>query len=129
MTTHRNLKPHYAEPKGKSGPVIVVKKGEVMSEPTTAAGKALRDEQDNIALVAVHPHADYMTACWLCDRIIAIEQEARANADRELTELRRRLAVIVDRVEQQTVNGCGWGCDGLHDIGNQLSKALAASEQ
>jgi hypothetical protein len=25
MTTHRNLKPHYAEPKGKSGPVIVVK--------------------------------------------------------------------------------------------------------
>jgi hypothetical protein len=26
MTTHRNLKPHYAEPKGKSGPVIVVKK-------------------------------------------------------------------------------------------------------
>lgn len=27
MTTHRNLKPHYAERKGKSGPVIVVKKG------------------------------------------------------------------------------------------------------
>jgi hypothetical protein len=26
MTTHRNLKPHYAERKGKSGPVIVVKK-------------------------------------------------------------------------------------------------------
>jgi hypothetical protein len=24
VTTHRNLKPHYAEPKGKSGPVIVI---------------------------------------------------------------------------------------------------------
>jgi hypothetical protein len=29
MTTHRNLKPHYAEPKGKSGPVIVVKNPEL----------------------------------------------------------------------------------------------------
>jgi hypothetical protein len=32
MTTHRNLKPHYAEPKGKSGPVIHIPLSGSMTE-------------------------------------------------------------------------------------------------
>lgn len=54
---------------------IVVKKGEVMSEPTRA-----------VPTGSVREMADALARC----------QEARANADRELRELREALAVAID---------------------------------
>jgi hypothetical protein len=68
---------------------IVVKKGEVMSEPTTEAGKALLEKfRPNLG--------PYGAPVFLSDykpeyHIVAIEQEARANADRELRDAARDL--------------------------------------
>jgi hypothetical protein len=89
MTTHRNLKPHYAERKGKSGPVIVVKTGEVMSEPTTEAGRILLLEHSSQS-----PH--------MARHIVAVEQEARANADRELRELRAFVKKVAFNMQAPT---------------------------
>lgn len=53
-----------------------MKKGEVMNEPTTEAGRAL---------VSDLMDSSKMLGPWqVAERVIAIEQEARANADREL---------------------------------------------
>jgi hypothetical protein len=98
MTTHRNLKPHYAEPKGKSGPVIVLKKGEVMNEPTTEAGKEL--------LVRFRAK---MTDHWMIPLVIAIEQEARANADREL----RELLDLAYEMRDDECAGINYGCNSV----------------
>lgn len=140
MTTHRNLKPHYAERKGKSGPVIVVKKGEVMSEPTT-----FRD----VLAEAVHStfgrnlnkydRADDIIAAlpdeWNPDKLAPMieanaRQEARANADLEL----RPILDEIDTYGQEM--RMDWSeCDGreirrtLNEFTARIREVLAASEQ
>lgn len=60
--------------------------------PVTEAGRALRDDPA-LAREAVHPHPDYVTDCWLCRAILAIEQEAAAGSALDVGRLARALAV------------------------------------
>lgn len=78
MTTPHPKRAHYAEPKGKSGPVIVVKKGEVMSEPKWPDLWA--EYEDGKIDLEAFAQGMYDSGHK------AGEQEARANADLELRE-------------------------------------------
>jgi hypothetical protein len=70
--------------------VIVVKKGEVMSEPTTEAGKA------HVARFTPNAAEHELAYSLVVSDTLAIEQEARANADRELREALERVANEAD---------------------------------
>jgi hypothetical protein len=91
MTTHRNLKPHYAERQSaRAARSCVVKTGEVMSEPTTEAGRILLLEHSSHEVRTMARH------------IVAVEQEARANADRELRELRAFVKKVAFNMQAPT---------------------------
>ena len=56
-----------------------------MTTPRTEAGRAMLDGPARET--AIHPHPDYVTACWLCKAISAIEDEAARMERERIAEL------------------------------------------
>jgi hypothetical protein len=96
-----------------------VKKGEVMSEPTTEAGKA------HVARFTPNAAEHQLAYSLVVSDTVAIEQEARANADLEPLRLLDAIDGIVDDTHPEG-DGCPL-CSALDDLREALSERAVQS--
>ena len=70
---------------------------------TTEAVLRMRRHLDSIG-DCVHPHPEWVTDCWFCGDIAAIEAESVAARNAEIAEAVRRLPSGVGRVGSRSVS-------------------------
>jgi len=91
-----------------------------VSKPVTAAGRALHVA---MGTAAPWPHPDYVTHCWACKRILAIEAEAAERATAGLREALDHARESLNHIYVVATSHSDYA-DAVRDIEGEASAAI-----